>query len=76
MIKVVPNATYYIKCSYTHGLRILAYDKSGDFISDMGYKNNATLTTPNNCGYRVEVQGALLNVSFWLTKPHKLYNES
>ena len=32
--------------------------------------------TPNNCRYRVEVQGALLNVSFWLTKPHKLYNES
>jgi len=51
LIKVVPNATYYIKCPYTYGLRILAYDESGGFISDMGYKNNITLTTPNNCGY-------------------------
>ena len=52
-IPVKPNTTYYVKYPDANGARLQALDADKHFISDLGYKANATFTTPSNCYYIV-----------------------
>lgn len=48
-IRIIPNTTYYVGSSYS--LFICYYDANKNFIGNIGYKANETITTPSNAAY-------------------------
>ena len=62
-IPVCGNTVYYVRYPDEHGARIQALDGDGAFISDLGYKSNATFTTPANCRYIVFYTNAVSSIT-------------